>query len=134
MAAGSGWLVVDKPADLSVHNEPGRDLCSLLNIYFSDRPDDARRYGVTDFGFHAAHRLDRSTSGLMVLACTREILSFLATQFQNRSVKKTYRAILHGRLEPASPPEKEWGTWNWPLTKKSSRPKKPRRQRTAAAM
>jgi hypothetical protein len=30
LALGNGWLVVDKPADLTVHNAPGRDLCSLV--------------------------------------------------------------------------------------------------------
>lgn len=125
VAAGSGWLAVDKPADLSVHNDPGQDLCSLLNRYFSEYPMDAKAYGVTDFGFHAVHRLDRSTSGLMLVACKREILSFLATQFQARSVKKTYRAILHGHLNSAELHEKDWGVWNRPLSKKATGRKNP---------
>ena len=120
VAAGSGWLAVDKPADLSVHNEPGRDLCSFLNKYFSAHPMDAKTFGVTDFGFHAVNRLDRSTSGLMLVACKKEILSFLATQFQTRSVKKIYRAILHGHLNSAELPEEAWGVWNRPLSKKAT--------------
>jgi RluA family pseudouridine synthase len=125
VAAGSGWLAVDKPPDLSVHNDPGVDLCSLLNRYFSSHPMDAETFGVTDFGFHAVHRLDRSTSGLMLAACRRETLSFLATQFQARSVKKNYRAILHGRLNPAGPSEEAWGVWDLPLTKKAAGRKNP---------
>lgn len=125
VAAGSGWLAIDKPADLSVHNEPGRDLCSLLNRYFSAHPMDAKTFGVTDFGFHAVHRLDSSTSGLMLVACRREILSFLATQFQARSVKKIYRAILHGHLKSAGLSEEDWGVWNRPLTKKATGRKNP---------
>jgi RluA family pseudouridine synthase len=125
VAAGSGWLAVEKPPDLSVHNDPGHDLCSLLNKYFSALPMDAKTYGVTDFGFHAVHRLDRSTSGVMLVACKREILSFLATQFQARTVKKIYRAILHGHLKPAGLPEKEWGVWNRPLSKKATGRKNP---------
>ena len=125
VAAGSGWLAVDKPADLSVHNEPGRDLCSLLNRYFSAHPMDTKTFGVTDFGFHAVHRLDRSTSGLMLVACKREILSFLATQFQARTVKKIYHAILHGHLKPAELPREDWGVWNRPLSKKATGRKNP---------
>jgi 23S rRNA-/tRNA-specific pseudouridylate synthase len=67
-----------------------------------------------DFGVNPVHRLDRETSGLILLALTRETFRFLSNQFESRQVKKRYIAILHGRLEN---PEgsSSWGTWAWAL-------------------
>ncbi|MBW2641070.1 MAG: hypothetical protein JRE10_13185 [Deltaproteobacteria bacterium] len=38
LATGKGWLVVDKPAGITVHNEPGRDVCSLGTSELPGRP------------------------------------------------------------------------------------------------
>ncbi len=63
IAAGNGWLVVDKPWGMSVHNDPGADLVSLAR----------RRPGTAGaFGIHPVHRLDRETSGVMILCTERE--------------------------------------------------------------
>jgi 23S rRNA pseudouridine1911/1915/1917 synthase len=51
---------------------------------------------LADFGF-VAHRLDRDTSGVMILAKTEEVQKFLKRQFQDRKVHKTYYAIVSGR-------------------------------------
>lgn len=48
----------------------------------------------------SVHRLDMETSGLMVLALTTEAHRHLSIQFQNRTVKKQYVAILSGTVEP----------------------------------
>lgn len=48
------------------------------------------------------HRLDKDTSGLLVIAKTAPALIRLQDQFKQRQVKKTYLALVHGRLEPAS--------------------------------
>lgn len=47
-----------------------------------------------------AHRLDKETSGCLILAKTKEALDEVQSQFKNRSVKKTYLAIVHGSLVP----------------------------------
>ena len=68
-----------------------------------------------DFGVHPVHRLDKETSGVMLLAVNRESFRFFSNQFESRQVKKQYIAILHGRLE--KPEENDpWGTWEWPLS------------------
>ena len=51
---------------------------------------------LADFGF-VAHRLDRDTSGVMILAKNEEVQKFLKKQFQARTVHKTYYAIITGR-------------------------------------
>jgi 23S rRNA-/tRNA-specific pseudouridylate synthase len=105
IAAGNGWRVVEKPWGMSVHNDPGADLVSL-----------ARRGPGTPgaFGIHPVHRLDRETSGVMILCSEREVLRFFARQFEAGSVIKRYVAVLHGRMQTA-PGDSGWSTWDWPL-------------------
>lgn len=117
LRVGQGWLGVNKPAGISIHNDPGGDLCAwaethcLQNkaIYDAIAPDP-------DFGFHPVHRLDRETSGVVLMACNREVLRFLSAQFEARMVEKRYLALLHGSLKF---PEDNagWQKWTFPLTK-----------------
>ena len=115
VAIGKDWLVVDKPAGMSVHNQPGLDLCSLVSAFIREETAVRERTGMDpDFGVNPVHRLDKETSGLILLALTRERFRFFSNQFESRKVKKRYIAILHGRLEnrEAGNP---WGTWAWAL-------------------
>lgn len=116
LAHGKGWLVVDKPAGMSVHNDPGRDLCSFVSAFIRKEAVIREQTGLDpDFGVNPVHRLDRETSGLVLLAVTRETFRFLSKQFESRQVKKRYIAMLHGRLDN---PEgsSSWGAWTWALT------------------
>ncbi|MCM8813254.1 MAG: RluA family pseudouridine synthase [Candidatus Omnitrophica bacterium] len=84
-------LLVDKPAGLlSVGGEgsSGRDLTSLLQEYFRLR--NARGELI------ACHRLDRETSGIMVLTKDRRSAQAIMDAFRNRQVKKTYVAFVQG--------------------------------------
>ena len=68
------------------------------------------------FGVSPVHRLDKETSGVILLAVTREVFRFFSKQFESRQVTKRYVAVLHGRLE--NPNENDpWGTWSWALAK-----------------
>ena len=122
LAMGRGWLVVDKPAGLTVHNAAGRDLCSLVlaRIQKEAALTLKGQLGMDpDFGVNPVHRLDKETSGVMLLAVNREIFRFFSNQFESRQVKKQYVAILHGRLEKTEendPCGTWWGTWGWPLS------------------
>lgn len=73
-------LVVDKPAGL---------LSEAKGEYCPERT-------LADFGY-IAHRLDRDTSGVMILAKTEEVQKSLKKQFQDRKVHKTYKAVVQGR-------------------------------------
>jgi 23S rRNA pseudouridine1911/1915/1917 synthase len=46
------------------------------------------------------HRLDKETSGILLIAKTKEVFEDLQGQFKKRGVKKTYLALVHGRVEP----------------------------------
>ena len=116
IASGTGWLAVDKPAGMSVHNEPGNDLWSLAAELIRKSKALQERVGVSGkSGVDPVHRLDRETGGLILLAARRETLRYFAELFESREVQKRYIALLHGRPEePAE--DNPWGTWDWPLT------------------
>lgn len=113
VACGFRWLVVDKPSGMSIHNDPGKDLCSLAlaAVQEGDLPAVGRDLPAV----HAAHRLDRDTSGLVMLAGDSDTLAFFGRQFAAKTVRKRYLAVIHGRLEaPAAGRDRI--DWNWLLT------------------
>ena len=80
LAFGRGWLVVDKPAGLTVHNAAGRDLCSLVFARIQKEATLREQVDMDpDFGVHPVHRLDKETSGVMLLAVNREYFRFFST-------------------------------------------------------
>lgn len=116
IGAGLGWLAVDKPAGLTVHNAPGRDLCARVERMLRDDATLRERVRPAgDGGVHPAHRLDRETSGVVLLAVDREVLRFFGAQFEARQVVKRYVALLHGCLAPPDTGDR-WGTWRWGLS------------------
>lgn len=116
LAAGTGWLAVDKPAGVSVHNEPGADLVSLVQDRLLSDETLATQLGYgRDGSVKAAHRLDRDTSGIVVLTCADEALRWIANQFQQGRVGKQYAALVHGKF---GPPDNQ-GRWTWPLSRQA---------------
>lgn len=95
--ADSSLIVVDKPAGLVVHPAPGhpdRTLCNGLLARFSDVGEvgDPARPGIV-------HRLDRMTSGLLVVARTPEAHRSLVVQLADHSVDRAYTAVVLGHPE-----------------------------------
>jgi 23S rRNA pseudouridine1911/1915/1917 synthase len=91
-------LVVDKPAGLTVHPGAGRLTGTLVNALLHHVRDLSGIGGVLRPGI--VHRLDRGTSGLMVVAKDDEAHRSLAAQFAARGVEKEYLAIVHGVPRP----------------------------------
>lgn len=91
-------LVINKPAGMVVHPAHGHREGTLVNALMARYPSlaigDAGRAGIV-------HRLDRDTSGLIVVAKTRSALEHLRRQFKSRQVQKTYQALVHG--QPPAP-------------------------------
>jgi 23S rRNA-/tRNA-specific pseudouridylate synthase len=124
LSTGNGWLALDKPANMTVHNESGSDLCSLAAAMVQqNKALNSIIEMDEDFGIHPVHRLDKETSGVILLAANREMFRFFSRQFESRQVRKKYIAILHGRLE--APSENDWGSWQWPLAKTAEGRKNP---------
>lgn len=108
----SDLIVLNKQADMIVHPARGNTHGTLVNAlayYF--------RFSIFDFRFQSAignrqsqmdfrpgivHRLDRDTTGIMVVAKNDTAQWKIAKQFEHRQVKKTYLAIVHGTPELAS--------------------------------
>ena len=92
--------VIDKPAGLVVHPAPGHPVGTLA--------DGLRQRGVTwsQLGGHErpgiVHRLDRDTSGLLVVAKTEAAHHSLALQLQKRTLGRVYWALVHGVFREAT--------------------------------
>lgn len=99
----SDILVVNKPAGLIVHSDGRTVETSLADWVLLHYPalKDVGEPWTSPQGEVIArpgivHRLDRTTSGVMVIAKTKEAHTFLKKQFQERSVEKVYDAIVYG--------------------------------------
>lgn len=92
-------LVVDKPAGMVVHPAPGHDDGTLVNAVLAYCPDLAGVGGEKRPGI--VHRLDKETSGLIVVAKNDRALNHLQDQFRRRSIEKRYIALVEGSIHPA---------------------------------
>jgi len=120
-----GWLVLEKPDGLSVHNDPGKDLCSMVSaVISSDKVLSNTVSFDRQYGIHAVNRLDKETSGIMLMACRPETFSYYSQQFDTGTFHKSYIAILHGN-SAFNRKTDEWNTWNRPLGKTAGGRKKP---------
>ncbi len=91
-------LVVDKPAGLAVHPGPGHPDRTLVNALLALCPDLPGVGGAVRPGI--VHRLDKDTSGLMVVAKTHRAHLALSAQIKDRQVVKGYLALAVGVPEP----------------------------------
>ena len=91
--------VIDKPAGLAVHAGAGRSRGTLVNALVDRFRQLSTLGGPLRPGI--VHRLDKSTSGVLLVAKTDEAHAQLAEQFRRRHVEKRYLALVHGRLPRA---------------------------------
>lgn len=90
-------VAIDKPAGMVVHAGAGHHRGTLVNALL-------HRFGALsnvngDLRPGIVHRLDRETSGVLVVARTDHAHQSLARQFHDREVEKIYRALVHGRMK-----------------------------------
>lgn len=93
-------LVVNKPAGLVVHPGHGNYSGTLVNAlawHFKDNPD----YDVTDPRMGLVHRIDKDTSGLLVVAKTPYAKTNLGKQFFEKSTRREYVAVVWGVPDPS---------------------------------
>ncbi len=100
----SDVVVLNKPAGLIVHSDGRTVEPSIAEWVLSHYPETkgvgepwTSPQGEVVDRPGIVHRLDRTTSGVMIVARTQEAHAFLKEQFQSRSVTKEYRAIVYGR-------------------------------------
>lgn len=92
-------LVINKPAGLVVHPAPGHEEDTLVNALLY-------RWGEVEPGLEPSrlgivHRLDKDTSGALVVAKDATTLERLSKQFSRREIEKQYVALTHGRVRSA---------------------------------
>jgi 23S rRNA pseudouridine1911/1915/1917 synthase len=91
-------FVVDKPAGIPVHPAPGHPAHTLVNALLAHYPSLININGSQRPGI--VHRLDKDTSGLMVVAKSRAAQLTLQSQFKEHSVVKRYTVLVRGHLAP----------------------------------
>lgn len=93
-------IVINKPAGLVVHPAAGHASGTLVNALLAHCPDLAGIGGEKRPGI--VHRLDRDTTGVMVVAKNETAMRALVNQFRHRQVAKEYLALVWGHLTPPS--------------------------------
>ncbi len=98
-------LVIDKPFGVLVHSD-GKGKEKTISDWFVENYPRSKNVGediYTDSGVikrsGIVHRLDKDTSGVLILAKTKEGFSFLKEQFQNHTIKKIYNVFVYGNLK-----------------------------------
>lgn len=91
--ADADILVIHKPAGCVVHPAPGHSQDTLANALLYHYPElgEVERAGIV-------HRLDRDTSGLLVVARHAEARADLVARFKGHDIERRYRAVVHGTL------------------------------------
>ena len=82
------YMILNKPAGIAVQSgsKSPKNVIDILNKFSENKK------------FYLVHRIDKDTSGLIIFACNRPFAQFLSEQFRNKTIKKSYLAILHGSL------------------------------------
>jgi 23S rRNA pseudouridine1911/1915/1917 synthase len=114
-------LVIDKPAGIMVHSD-GRDKGPFITDWVVEHYPETASVGdpMTDQQGQpinragVVHRLDRETSGALIIAKTQEAHASLKKQFQDRTISKRYLAIVWGEMQ------EEFGTISRPIGRSGS--------------
>ncbi|MCP3898230.1 MAG: RNA pseudouridine synthase [Desulfobacteraceae bacterium] len=115
LKTGDGWIGIEKPCGISVHNDPGNDVLSIVTSMIHQNHVDLKNIMAKDnFKIQPVHRLDKDTSGVLLLAFTPEALSKLSNYFQQGLVHKNYLALVHGDFNGS---KKGIRAWDYPLSK-----------------
>lgn len=107
-------IVVDKPAGLRVHPDHAERKNTLVNGLLFKFPEIKDVGDEPDIRPGIVHRLDKDTSGVMVIARNQRAFQELKNKFKNREIEKKYQAIIHGI------PENKKGLIEKPLARSST--------------
>jgi 23S rRNA pseudouridine1911/1915/1917 synthase len=114
-------VVIDKPSGIKVHAD-GRTDGETVVDWFLARAPEARGVGEPGEGpdgeplerSGVVHRLDRETSGVLILVKNQDAFTHMKAQFHDRLVKKEYRAFVYGTMK------EKWGTITRPIGRSPS--------------
>ena len=100
------YLVISKPIGISVHPGAGERVQTVSNWLQEKYPEIKKLPWKTTERIGIVHRLDKDTSGILLLAKKPEALDFFQDQFKNRTVEKHYQTLVFGK------PPQEQGSIN----------------------
>ncbi|MFB6181929.1 MAG: RluA family pseudouridine synthase [Candidatus Magasanikbacteria bacterium] len=92
------YIVVEKPSGLLVHPTAKKEKVTLVH-WLLDRYPELKTVGEFDDRPGIVHRLDKDTSGLLVVARNQEMFEHLKKQFKQRKIEKRYTALVHGEID-----------------------------------
>ncbi len=92
-------LVLNKPSGISVHKTHPQDPHKTLVDFILEKYPEIKSVGEDLLRPGIVHRLDKETSGLMIVAKTQKAFEYFKNLFQTRQIKKTYLALVHGQLK-----------------------------------
>lgn len=92
-------LVLNKPAGWVINESETAHSNPILQGWIGER-FDFETANSRELRSGIVHRLDKETSGIIIVAKTKKALEKLQAQFKNRTVKKTYTALVHGHVVP----------------------------------
>ncbi len=113
IADNKEYLIINKPAGLTMHGAPHIKEITLSDLILKKYPK-IEKVGEDPFRPGIAHRIDKEVSGLVVVAKTQDSFDSLKKQFQERTVRKQYTALVHGRIK------KDEGVINFPIGRASA--------------
>lgn len=94
----SDFIIIDKPAGIAMHPASTKDTSTVVNWLLAYLPAIAR-IGEDPLRPGIVHRLDKDTTGLCIIAKTQDAFIELKHMFQERTIHKTYTALVHGHLQ-----------------------------------
>lgn len=107
------FLVIDKPSGLTVNKAETTAKMETVQDWIDERykMQETRDKSAEEFASRSGivHRLDKDTSGLLIIAKTPKAFENLKSQFKGREVMKKYLGLVHGKVEPVE------GTINAPI-------------------
>lgn len=98
ISENSEFFVVDKPSGWITNDADTTTTQPVLQTYMRDNFEYELR-GNREYRDGIVHRLDKETSGIIIVAKTKEAFEKLQAEFKERRVEKTYIALLHGHTE-----------------------------------
>jgi len=91
------YLVISKPVGISVHSGAGEKTKTIRDWLWKKYPEVQELKWKTKTREGIVHRLDKDTSGLLILAKTPRALGYFQKQFKNRKIEKHYIALVFGK-------------------------------------
>jgi len=111
------FAVIDKPAGLVVYPGTKHEEKTLVNGLLSRWPE-IKNVGEDPLRPGIAHRLDKDTSGLMIVAKNNSAFQYFKNLFKEKKIEKTYIALVHGKIE------KQEGVIDFPIRRSRTNPVK----------